>query len=197
MARRDIVLGGLWAVFGLGGAALIAVVTVPDLPPVIHAALLFGGLGAILPSVGALGAMYFAPEERRHLGHRDTKVSEALAYGASRKWNTGQTALEIVAQGGDGMTALLKELEQAARDDDVRIWAESRRNGPHELLQPDFWRANQIDWFSVLRGECHSEPLNAVEGVPPRYRLMISRAEIERLWPPPKRRLSIRWTNKA
>jgi|GEM_PF-5627232 len=194
MGKRSLIEGGLWAAVGLGGSAVITNLTVTGLPPVLSGALLFGGVAAVCLSLGALSAMFLAHDKWGPLGRRNTTVSAAIGYAASRNWGT--TTYDATISGAE-MAPIVRALEQASHDKELRIWGQRRREGPFELIEPDFWLSNQIEWFSLLRGDAHTEPLNNATGRAVYEHLMVSRAEIERLWPRARRRLSIRFARAA
>lgn len=189
MGRREIAAGFFLAVFSAGAAAVTAV-AVAGLPSPLFWTLLLGGVGGMAGSLVGLVMLYFNAPANRPLGRRDTGAADAIAYIVNRKW--GGTVFEVTAAGAD-MSGVVETFQQAARDGELRVWGKAREGGLYERLEPETWQRHQIEWFSLLKGQPTTETLDYMGDTTKWRDLMVSRAEVQRLWKPRRRKLTFRF----
>jgi hypothetical protein len=110
---------------------------------------------------------------------RDTKLGDAIAYIVTRKWDSKPTENSDDAK---QMNEALAKLRQAALDEDLRVWGRNYTSSIYEPIDPYYWAKYEVDFLSLFRPEAHVFE----DALPnPNYRgLMVSKAEIEALWPP-------------
>lgn len=139
-------------------------------------------------SAGALITL-FVTHQRGPSTRRDVGAAEAITYIATRVW--GASIYEAVTASHD-VVAAQKALEQAARDGSLNVWGLLRQNGPYEPIPSEFWTDNQIEWFSLLKGEPSTASLRQSDNSAKYALLMTNRGDVQRLWPKKRRRLTIR-----
>jgi hypothetical protein len=121
---------------------------------------------------------------------RDVGVAEAIAYVCYRDW--GHNFLAAAGSRDVDVVTALQEFQQAAADDQVKIWGKPSHNAVFEPIPAEYWRRHQIEWFGLLRGPATTEPAVSVADHGNRYEeLMTSRTEVEEVWP--KRGLHLRF----
>ena len=114
---------------------------------------------------------------------RDTKMSQAMAYVMLRQW--GKNFMQAISEPeqSDGATVPY-ELRQAALDGDVLVWGKISSTSPYIDIPKDYWKKWGIEWFSSLKNESKTENESGLMGGEIYYDLMVSKAEIEKKWPP-------------
>ncbi|MEQ1868182.1 MAG: hypothetical protein ABL996_26490 [Micropepsaceae bacterium] len=112
---------------------------------------------------------------------RDVGLTEAIHYATTGEWKGGPVPLEDFEP--ELASQALVKLRQFAFENEVQVWG--LFNHEEHVYTPvpnDFWAANQVEWFSFLKGEPHTDtiaygaPANVYE------KLMTCRAQIERAY---------------
>ena len=114
---------------------------------------------------------------------RDISVGEAIAYLCFGSW--GKSFHDAAASPEVSGSWEYNQFQQAAADGEVRIWGRLSANRVYEPIAKEFWRDNNIEWFSLLNADDHTEPIGRVDTRGPVHRyssLMTSRADAERLF---------------
>jgi hypothetical protein len=114
---------------------------------------------------------------------RDVTVSEALAFVQFRQWHL--RFLDAAGTAGNRVTEHLDRLVQLAADAELTIWGKLERDGVWRKIDPEFWLDYRIEWFGLLRSEARTESRRHDIDMRTYHELMVSRAEIERLFPAP------------
>jgi hypothetical protein len=111
---------------------------------------------------------------------RDTSLSEALMYLATRRWG-----LDPLADGGGHLNALgtaLDDFRQRAHDGEVTVWGRAGNYGVWQRINPDYWIDHRVDLLDVLRAEVRSRAINQMSQDPLFSALMVCRAEFAAAW---------------
>lgn len=109
---------------------------------------------------------------------RDIGLTEALCFA-----QTGELGLRPVNTDAGVFRDLTPELgrfTQLAADGDLRVWGKSGRSDIYAPIPAAFWLENEVEWFSLLRGQPNTQGLTARGQMPTYLDLMVSRAEIAR-----------------
>jgi hypothetical protein len=115
---------------------------------------------------------------------RDTEMHFALAYVETGRWDI-RFADIVMKPGAPDKGFSPVEMRQAALDGDIRIWGRASQSGPHVLIPAGYWEIWQIDWYSALESKCRTDIAETGHyGGTKYYDLMVSKAEIEKRWPP-------------
>lgn len=135
-----------------------------------------------LAEIAGIDTDWRASKARLAPASRDVSLPEALAYAATGRW--GERFIDTCTKGEDWQGGdVWQEARQKARDNAITIWGKPSPNSTYEPIPATFWTMHQPEWFSLLRGEAHTEAATA-DGANGRYiDLMASRAEFEREWP--------------
>jgi hypothetical protein len=165
----------------------------PVLPHAVGLALFYCGIvGLIVWVLVRLGFLDNVQFLQHWFGSpvRDVSVGDAIAYVCYRDW--GHNFLAAAGSRDVDAVTALQEFQQAAADDQVKIWGKPSRNAVFEAIPAEYWRRHQIEWFGLLRGPATTEPAVSVADHGNRYEeLMTSRTQVEEVWP--KRGLHLRF----
>lgn len=109
---------------------------------------------------------------------RDVPVVEALAYICFGSW--GRRFVDAAKSPDVSANWEYNQFHQAAADGDIPVWGKTSRADVYEPLAKEFWLANKIEWFSLLKGKSETEPNNRNDLKHKRYiQLMTSRRAVE------------------
>ncbi len=127
-------------------------------------------------------------EEKAHTAtKRDTWITEAIFYAVHGRWlGADEQALN---RDGDTDRALdvVKEMRQKAADGEFRIWGRASSSHAYQAVPSEFWITHSIDFIRIFANNPHgvkTEPaaFNATQET--FSALMVSKAEVEKAWPP-------------
>lgn len=111
---------------------------------------------------------------------RDVGLSEALAYAITGQWNT--TFLDALKDDLSN-AAPVSHARQLAFEGLIKIWGKRTSHGVYEEITREYWANYQAEWFSLLRGEAHTERTSLTVDDSRYIELMASKVEFEREWP--------------
>ncbi len=118
------------------------------------------------------------------LSERDTKADRALAFIGTGNWD--HTYDEFMGLDYENKGLPFENFRQAALDGKFRVWGKSQPSSPYHPIEKDYWDIWKLEFFSCLKGECKTEIATGLPRTEKRYDLMVSKAEIEKTWPPNK-----------
>ena len=108
---------------------------------------------------------------------RDVGAGEAVAYLCFGEW--GKRFFDAAESTATSGAAEYDQFLQGAADGIIPMWGKKEMHRVYEPIPKEFWFKNRIDWFSLLRGDAHSE--SSTRSHSDRYlSLMTSRAALEK-----------------
>lgn len=111
---------------------------------------------------------------------RDVGLAEAFAYAITGRW--GVTFLDALKDDLSN-AAPVSHARQLAFDGLIKIWGKRTASGVYEEIPRNYWADYQPEWFSLMRGEPHTERTSLSADHLRFLDLMASKAEFEREWP--------------
>lgn len=111
---------------------------------------------------------------------RDVGLAEALAYAMTGRW--GVSFLDALSEDLSN-AAPVSQARQLAFDGIITIWGRRTARGVYEEIPRDYWSSYQPEWFSLMRGEPHTERTSLGVDETRFTDLMASKVEFEREWP--------------
>ena len=167
----------------LAGAGILGAAAGALYPNQLEAwrALLWTAVGLLLFAAVALAvhSLRTKKPKRPKTPERDVGIGEAIAFMCLGKW--GSKFMEAVGAMGVDATANYNSLLQAAADGTIPVWGKRQNYGVYEPIAKEFWFENDFEWFSLLRGDGHSQSKKSTFQGDRYLSLMTSRAAVESL----------------
>jgi hypothetical protein len=127
---------------------------------------------------------------RRNRVERDVWLREAVFFAVHGRW-LGENERALGEKGQtDRACDVADEMRQYARDGRLTVWGKEWRASTFDPIPQDYWVAHQIAFLSLLRErqEDTATEKATFDGKGPFYReLMVSRSQVEALWPQRRR----------
>ncbi|HEX3429555.1 MAG TPA: hypothetical protein VHT03_01605 [Rhizomicrobium sp.] len=121
---------------------------------------------------------------RRNRAQRDTKLKDAINYAVTGLWDSPpleNTQGGLIQRAGEELV----KFHQFALDGELRVWGQHPVSKIYVEIPPHYWTANRIRFLSIFLDQTAMEVDDACELPRPPYTdHMVSKVQVERLWPP-------------
>lgn len=114
---------------------------------------------------------------------RDTYVGEALAYVALGRWGEKFSAVPLHLADWHAVFPLLDQFREAALRRDLTVWGRRTFGVPFEEIPWTYWREHGLEVQSLMMSRALTVPLAKMEDTLLFVDVMVSRSEVERVWP--------------